>query len=340
MPGVDDGHVHAGHGRHARLSRGRGAEPQAGRRAPLRRRGRRRAAGPLGPADPHSGRRRTRRTSARASSGTRGSARRSGTSTPADPPQPFVLRKRINVFGHNAPFKRVARFRNNPTQRGDDWTFALSAAGEPYGRPRRLASRRRPSARGRPLEADLPRAVQGRRRSRSCRAPTTRCPAMSRGSSSPSARTTTSSSTSAVRETTVFAVQEALELRGGAGRDRRRGARDPRRRRRVGDASRPAADRARHDDGRRRGGGGRGRQGRRTSGTISLDGDLAHVFEREHRRRARKRRARDARRDGAAAARLRPRGDAVPALHARARSADVRPVDRCRRARRPRSRCA
>lgn len=48
--------------------------------------------------------------------------------TPANPPIPFALRKRIDVFGHNAPFKGLI---DNP-RTSDDWTFALSPAGENY----------------------------------------------------------------------------------------------------------------------------------------------------------------------------------------------------------------
>jgi hypothetical protein len=48
--------------------------------------------------------------------------------TPANPPQPFALRKRIDVFGHNAPFKGLI----DKTTPSSDWTFALSAAGDGY----------------------------------------------------------------------------------------------------------------------------------------------------------------------------------------------------------------
>ena len=48
--------------------------------------------------------------------------------TPANPPIPFALRKRIDVFGHNAPFKGLI---DNP-RTTSDWTFALSPAGTNY----------------------------------------------------------------------------------------------------------------------------------------------------------------------------------------------------------------
>jgi hypothetical protein len=48
--------------------------------------------------------------------------------TPANPPQPFVLRKRINIFGHNAPFKGLI---DNP-RTTNEWTFALSAHSGQY----------------------------------------------------------------------------------------------------------------------------------------------------------------------------------------------------------------
>jgi uncharacterized phage protein gp47/JayE len=47
--------------------------------------------------------------------------------TPANPPQPFALRKRLDVFGHNAPFKGLID-KTTTT----DWSFALSAAGVNY----------------------------------------------------------------------------------------------------------------------------------------------------------------------------------------------------------------
>ena len=64
--------------------------------------------------------------------------------TPANPPQPFALRKRINVFGHNAPFKGLI---DNPTH-GQRLDVRTLLRGRAVRRPRRLASRRRPSARG------------------------------------------------------------------------------------------------------------------------------------------------------------------------------------------------
>jgi Baseplate J-like protein len=48
--------------------------------------------------------------------------------TPANPPIPFALRKRIDVFGHNAPLKGLL---DNP-RTSDDWTFAISKAGTNY----------------------------------------------------------------------------------------------------------------------------------------------------------------------------------------------------------------
>ncbi len=47
--------------------------------------------------------------------------------SPASPPQPFALRKRLDVFGHNAPFQKLVF----PTASGD-WAFALSAKGESF----------------------------------------------------------------------------------------------------------------------------------------------------------------------------------------------------------------
>ena len=48
--------------------------------------------------------------------------------TPANPPHPFALRKRLDVFGHNAPFKGLI---DNP-RTTSDWTFALSAQAGQY----------------------------------------------------------------------------------------------------------------------------------------------------------------------------------------------------------------
>jgi hypothetical protein len=47
---------------------------------------------------------------------------------PADPPQPYALRKRLDVFGHNAPLESLIT-----GQAGDgDWSFALSAKGATF----------------------------------------------------------------------------------------------------------------------------------------------------------------------------------------------------------------
>ena len=78
--------------------------------------------------------------------------------TPANPPQPFALRKRLDVFGHNAPLqapRSTIRHRRRLDVR------ALRPR-RTVRRPRRLASRRHARLVGRPLEADVPRALQGR----------------------------------------------------------------------------------------------------------------------------------------------------------------------------------
>ncbi len=81
--------------------------------------------------------------------------------------------------------------------------------------------------------------------------------------------------------------------------------------------------------------------GRRPAGGSRSRATSSHDVRARDGRRPRQRRARDARRDRAAAARLGPRERAVPALHARARAADLRPVDRRDPpAPPPRSRCA
>ena len=176
---------------------------------------------------------------------------------------------------------------------GGDWPFALSARPRHVRRSRRLASRRDRRLVGRALEADLPRAVEGEERRRAVagrvRDVREHHAARARG------RRELRIFDDQVRETTVFAVQEALELRGGARRadveddsidvdvdvsamrtdrradrarhdDRRRGARRVGRRRR---ASQPVGGRWRIDA---RGGSRR----RRTSATsVIVHGNVA-----------------------------------------------------------------
>ena len=198
----------------------------------------------------------------------------SGTSRRPNPPQPFALRKRINVFGHNAPFKGLI---DNP-RTSDDWTFALSAAGEPYA----------------DLDGSHPDVTVGSWVVLS--KPTYRelfkvktVTELSRADYAVSGNVTRLELSlgenygeqfdDAVRETTVFAVQEALEFAEAPDETDVEEERS-RRRRRIGDAPRPAAHRARHDDERRRGGGGVVVKDAH-DGTISLGGDLAHIFERD-----------------------------------------------------------
>ena len=116
--------------------------------------------------------------------------------TPAFPPQPFVLRKRLDVFGHNAPLRSPIAPGRTAAATGP---FTLSSRAAQLRRPRRLASRRGRRLVGRAREADLPRAVEGEDASPSCRGRSTRSRARSRGSSSRAARTTTSSTTRCAR---------------------------------------------------------------------------------------------------------------------------------------------
>ena len=145
---------------HAYLA-GRCAQPQAGRRAPAQ--GGRRARRALGPADADErparavGRPATGADARRVGRAARLASTRSSARTPSEV---YVLRKRLNVFGHNAPLWKSM----SDDFRADYWSSELPQPGDwprfddlarrgLRGRPRRVAARRRRRLLGRALEA-------------------------------------------------------------------------------------------------------------------------------------------------------------------------------------------
>ena len=195
--------------------------------------------------------------------------------TPANPPQPFALRKRINVFGHNAPFKGLI---DNP-RTTNEWTFALSAQTGQYV----------------DLDGSHPDVTVGSWVVLS--KPTYRelfrvatVTELSRADYAVSGNVTRLELSlgenydeqfkSAVRETTVFAVQEALDF-----------AEAPDETDVEGDEIRVDVDVSEMRPARRLVVRGTTTSGEEAvedavvkgvaNGTISLDGDLAHVFERD-----------------------------------------------------------
>ena len=258
--------------------------------------------------------------------------------SPASPPQPFALRKRVNVFGHNAPFKGADRQPAARTPTGRSRSSAQSGqhvdldGSHPDVIVGSWVVLSKPTYRelwqGDDGHGAVARRLRGVRQGHAARA--------------------------LARRELHRAVRRTRCARRRSSRCRRRSTSPRRRTRRTSRATRSASTltcrgcgpaggcivRGTTTSGER---GGRGRRPRgvpangaivarqaisRTSSsanTVVVHGNVALG---------------DARRDRAAAARLGTRGGAVPALHARARSAHVRPVEPTRRAHEPRSRCA
>ena len=336
LPASNDGLVLPRPRRHRGVPRGLDAEPEARRRVPVRRR--RRARRALGPADPHD-----RRSGCRRRSHTRhlGRAARLVRSLrlPAGTPQAFVLRKRINVFGHNAPVwnSMSAEFRadypGSMSSIRAEWPnfddLATSMArrcdldGVAPGRRRRSwVVLSRPSYRELwqvEAVAELARAefaisgkvtrltLDGRRELRAVPGRRSRDDRVRRqraAGRSPRRRTTPTS-----RAASIDVDADVAGMRPGrrAARPRRDGGR--RGPRRGGDPRRGAADRGRLD-------------------AWLLEDELAAGVRARDRRRARQRRARHPRRDRQRAARL-GAGAAPPSSASRSRrAAHLRPVDR------------
>ena len=168
--------------------------------------------------------------------------------SPANPPQPFALRKRLDVFGHNAPLMSLISGTG-------DWTFALSSK----------------SGNNVDLDGSHPDVIVGSWVVLSM--PTYRelwkvksVAELSRAAYATSGKVTRLELEGGenydlfddkVRETTVFAVQEAFDFADAPDASDVGGATIDSRRRRVRDASRPPAARPRHDDRRCRAHGGR-----------------------------------------------------------------------------------
>ena len=218
--------------------------------------------------------------------GTSGSARPTPHVDPANPPQPFVLRKRLDVFGHNAPRGAMQRLPHYyPGDAATGRLRALARTSRQLRRPRRLASRRRRRLVGRALDADatascgrstsvteLSRAaVRGLRQGHAARARGRRelRPLRRPGARDDRVR-------GAASRSTLAEAPDATDVEGDD---------DRRRRRRLGDAAGPArcSSAARRPPARstpRPSSSKAVAAGRRPAGGSTLDGDLSTAYER------------------------------------------------------------